>query len=341
MDHPFSPLVTTATFTSGSRGSGILDLASVIKAYQAISSEIVLDKLLANLMKILIENAGAQKGCLILPFPAEESEEIEGSQGSQGKFAIAAEASITDQGALVEKSAASLAQMRRISDEILPLAVINYVARTRADVVLNNAVKDGRFTTDNYINEQQIKSLLCTPIINGGQLLGILYLENNLTSGAFTPDRLEILRLLSSQAAISLENALLYASVEEKVRERTQELNEKNLHLKQTLTELRKTQAHLIQSEKMSSLGQLVAGVAHEINNPVNFIYGNLDPAREYFENLLSLISLYEEHYPNPVSEIADEIAAIRFAKTSQFDENWGGTDSANRLIPAEFFPLR
>ncbi len=311
VDHPFSPLVTTATFTSGSRGSGILDLASVIKAYQAISSEIVLDKLLANLMKILIENAGAQKGCLILPFPAEESEEIEGSQGSQGKFAIAAEASITDQGALVEKSAASLAQMRRISDEILPLAVINYVARTRADVVLNNAVKDGRFTTDNYINEQQIKSLLCTPIINGGQLLGILYLENNLTSGAFTPDRLEILRLLSSQAAISLENALLYASVEEKVRERTQELNEKNLHLKQTLTELRKTQAHLIQSEKMSSLGQLVAGVAHEINNPVNFIYGNLDPAREYFENLLSLISLYEEHYPNPVSEIADEIAAI------------------------------
>ncbi len=308
VDNPFSPLVTTATFASGSRGSGILDLASVIKAYQAISSEIVLDKLLANLMKILIENAGAQKGCLVLPFPAEESE---GSQGSQAKFAIAAESAIADTGAIVEKSAASLAQMRRISDEILPIAVINYVDRTRSDVVLSNAVKDGRFTTDNYINERQIKSLLCTPIINGGKLLGILYLENNLTSGAFTPDRLEVLRLLSSQAAISLENALLYASVEQKVRERTQELNEKNLHLKQTLTELRKTQAHLIQSEKMSSLGQLVAGVAHEINNPVNFIYGNLDPAREYFDNLLNLISLYEEYYPNPMSEIADEIEAM------------------------------
>jgi predicted ATPase/signal transduction histidine kinase len=317
VDNPFSPLVTTATFTSGSRGSGILDLASVIKAYQAISSEIVLDKLLANLMRILIENAGAQKGCLILHFPAEESAEIQGSPGSpgspgsQGKFAIAAESAIADTGAIVEKSAASLAQMRRISDEILPLAVINYVERTRSDVVLSNAVKDGRFTNDNYINERQIKSLLCTPIINGGQLLGILYLENNLTSGAFTPDRLEILRLLSSQAAISLENALLYASVEQKVRERTQELNEKNLHLKQTLTELRKTQAHLIQSEKMSSLGQLVAGVAHEINNPVNFIYGNLDPAREYFDNLLNLISLYEENYPNPVAEIAEEIEAM------------------------------
>jgi len=159
--------------------------------------------------------------------------------------------------------------------------------------------------------EHQIKSLLCTPIVNAGQLLAILYLENNLTSGAFTADRLELLRLLSSQAAISLENALLYASVEQKVRERTQELNEKNLHLKETLTELRKTQAHLIQSEKMSSLGQLVAGVAHEINNPVNFIYGNLNPTQEYVENLLNLISLYEEHYPEPVPEIADEIEAI------------------------------
>ncbi len=315
VDNPFSPLVTTATFASGSRGSGILDLASVIKAYQAISSEIVLDKLLANLMKILIENAGAQKGCLILHYsPVEESEANQGSPGSLGslgKFVIAAESTIADTGAIVENSAASLAQMRRISDDILPISVINYVERTRSDVVLSNAVKDGRFTTDNYIKKRQIKSLLCTPIINGGQLLGILYLENNLTSGAFTPDRLEILRLLSSQAAISLENALLYASVEQKVRERTQELNEKNLHLKQTLTELRKTQAHLIQSEKMSSLGQLVAGVAHEINNPVNFIYGNLNPAREYVENLLNLISLYEEHYPNPVSEIAEEIEAI------------------------------
>jgi predicted ATPase/signal transduction histidine kinase/tRNA A-37 threonylcarbamoyl transferase component Bud32 len=308
VDNPFSPLVTTATFASGSRGSGILDLASVIKAYQAISSEIVLDKLLANLMKILIENAGAQKGCLILRSSAEGNPE---SQGSQVKFAIAAEAAITETGAIVENSAATLAQMRRISDDILPIAVINYVERTRSDVVLSNAVKDGRFTTDNYISERQIKSLLCTPIVNAGQLLGILYLENNLTSGAFTPDRLEVLRLLSSQAAISLENALLYASVEQKVWERTQELNEKNLHLKQTLTELKKTQAHLVQSEKMSSLGQLVAGVAHEINNPVNFIYGNLNPAREYVEDLLNLISLYEEHYPHPVSEIADEIEAM------------------------------
>jgi GAF domain-containing protein len=140
---------------------------------------------------------------------------------------------------------------------------------------------------------------LCTPIINQGKLIGILYLENNLTVGAFTPHRLEVLRLLSSQVAISLENALLYNSVEQKVQERTQELNEKNERLEQTLRELKLTQAQLIQTEKMSSLGQMVAGVAHEINNPVSFIYGNLNPASEYVRDLLKLIELYQEHYPN------------------------------------------
>jgi C4-dicarboxylate-specific signal transduction histidine kinase len=109
--------------------------------------------------------------------------------------------------------------------------------------------------------------------LNKGQLIGILYLENNLTVGAFTIDRLRILNLLSSQAAISLENAQLYSNLEEKVTQRTQELNENNLHLEQTLHELKATQSQLIQTEKMSSLGQMVAGIAHEINNPVNFIY--------------------------------------------------------------------
>ncbi len=276
--------------TTGS-GSGELDLSTVMKASQTISSEIVLDKLLAKLMKILIENAGAQKGFLILQ--------------REGKLTIAAEATVERQQVLVQQS------IPVDSSRDLPVTLINYIERTRSDVVLNNAAVEGRFTADPYIAQRQLKSVLCTPILNQGQLIAILYLENNLTVGAFTPDRLEVLKLLSSQTAISLENALLYASLEQKVQERTQELNEKNARLEQTLHQLQRTQGQLIQSEKMSSLGQLVAGVAHEINNPVNFIYGNLTPASDYVKDLLGLVELYQEHYPKPVPEIAEEIEAI------------------------------
>lgn len=88
-------------------------------------------------------------------------------------------------------------------------------------------------------------------------------------------------------------------------------LRQQTEQLEQTLQQLQRTQAQLIQSEKMSSLGQLVAGVAHEINNPVNFIHGNLVPASEYVHDLLDLLQEYQQHYPNPVPELQRKIAAI------------------------------
>jgi len=287
---PLNPK-TTAVQTTSDRATSSLDLASVIKASQAISSEIVLEKLLGNLMKILIENAGAQTGFLLLP--------------ERGELAIAAEASVAEEQASV-RNGTLVSQCPN-----LPQTVINFVERSRQDVVLVDACAEGQFTRDPYIRDRQIKSLLCSPILNQGNPIGILYLENNLTDGAFTPDRLEVLRMLSAQAAVSLDNALLYASVEQKVQARTQELNEKNTRLQQTLVELQRTQTQLIQSEKMSSLGQMVAGVAHEINNPVGFIYGNLTPASEYVQDLLSLIRVYQQEYPNPtalVEETTEEI---------------------------------
>ncbi|MEW5857699.1 MAG: AAA family ATPase [Cyanobacteriota bacterium] len=185
------------TATSGSPAEA-LDLTTVMKASQAIASEIVLDKLLSKLMKILIENAGAQKGFLILK--------------SNGQLLIEAEGSVERDSVTVLQSIV----VERSSDgvpPILPTAIINYVARTKENVVLNDATHEGQFTNDLYISQNQPKSILCAPLINQGKLISIVYLENNLTTGAFTPDRFEVLKLLASQAAISIDLAKLYSEV--------------------------------------------------------------------------------------------------------------------------------
>ncbi|GAB4290110.1 MAG: hypothetical protein Fur0025_24810 [Oscillatoriaceae cyanobacterium] len=182
---------TTHT-TTGS--ATVLDLATALKAGQAISGEIELDKLLAKLMQILIENAGAQSGCLLLT-----------DKDSLGLAAV---------GAIDKTPTIYLPLLTLDTSSNLPATVINYVRRTRTPLVLNHASNEGMFAEDPYIQSQQVKSLLCTPIVKGGKLVGILYLENNLTVGAFTPDRLELLRLLSSQAAISLELARSVSEVQ-------------------------------------------------------------------------------------------------------------------------------
>jgi predicted ATPase/class 3 adenylate cyclase/tRNA A-37 threonylcarbamoyl transferase component Bud32 len=188
------PTLTTPTTDSSETASNIFDLTSVLKASQAISGEIVLGQLLEKLMKIVIENAGAQQGYLILE--------------EEGRWVIEAEGRVAETEAEAEVMA--LQPMLVVQSEKLPMAIIHYVARTRENVVLNEATREGIFTQDPYIIQNQPKSILCAPLINQGKLNGILYLENDLTIGAFTPDRLEVLNILSAQAAISIENARLY-----------------------------------------------------------------------------------------------------------------------------------
>jgi len=192
---------TTATVTTTGSGSN-LDIATVTKASQAISGEILLDKLLSSLMKILMENAGAQRGSLILP--------------SQGKLLIEAEGTIDNELVTVLQSI-SVENCQEISSSI-----VNYVARTQESVVLDDAVRSGQFTNDSYIQKNQPKSILCVPLINQSQIVSIVYLENNLTAGAFTPERVELLKVLSGQAAISIQNSKLYTEVRESENRLTQ-----------------------------------------------------------------------------------------------------------------------
>ncbi|MBW4674475.1 MAG: AAA family ATPase [Desmonostoc geniculatum HA4340-LM1] len=179
------------TTQSASSKLEALDLETVLKASQTIASEILLDKLLAKLMTILIENAGAQTGYLILP--------------TQNEWRIEAMGSIGARQVILQ----SIPLESKDSNPDLPIALINYVARTQESIVLNNAAAEGNFQSEPWIVRHQSKSILCAPLLNQGKLTGIVLLENNLSTKAFTPERIEVLRLLSSQAAISIDNARL------------------------------------------------------------------------------------------------------------------------------------
>ncbi|MBD2434481.1 MULTISPECIES: hybrid sensor histidine kinase/response regulator [Fischerella] len=235
------------------------DLATVTKASQALSGEIVLDKLLTKLMYIVIENAGAETGFLILE--------------KAGKLFIEASGRFDQDEINVQQSTPVN------SSQQLPISVINYVYRTHQDVVLNDATSEGVFTTDSYIINHQPKSILCTPIINQGKLIGILYLENNLIIGAFTPERLKVLQLLSSQAAISIENARLYNDLEEynrnleaKVQQRTLELEAKNLQLQQEIRDRQRAEEAAAAANRAKS--EFLANMSHELRTPLNGILG-------------------------------------------------------------------
>ncbi|HEY9709453.1 MAG TPA: ATP-binding protein, partial [Oculatellaceae cyanobacterium] len=271
---------TVKTTTGGS--SEALDLSTVLKASQAIASEIILDRLLQNLMKIVLENAAAETGVLIL--------------AKDNQLFIEATGSIKQELVTVLQS------VPIESSKNLPLALINYVARTQEVLVLNNATTEDNFNTDPYIKQHQPKSILCIPILHQGELSGILYLENNLTIGAFNPRRLEVLRLLSTQAAISIRNAVLYQQ-------------------SQTYAEAADA-ANRAKSE-------FLANMSHELRTPLNAILGftqvmsrDLTLSTEHHQHL-EIISRSGEHLLSLINNILEmsKIEAGRLAlNESSFD---------------------
>jgi PAS domain S-box-containing protein len=171
-----------------------LDFGTVIKVSQAISGEMVLEKLIHTLMRTAIEYAGAERGLLILP--SDSGERIE------------AEATTSGETIVVHLKKAS------VTATVLPESIVHYVTRTQETVILDDASGQNSFSQDTYIRRHHARSILCMPLISQAKLIGVLYLENNLAPDVFTPTRITVLRLLASQAAISLENTRLYRELE-------------------------------------------------------------------------------------------------------------------------------
>jgi predicted ATPase/signal transduction histidine kinase len=265
-------VTSTSGATSSSSVSDSLDLTAILKASQTMSGEIELEKLVSALLSIVIENAGADK-CV---------------------FMLMREDLLLVKGSITEGTEPVVLQRVPVEEsQDIPLKLIYKVKHSHQTIVLLDATADPTLTNDSYIVRQQPKSILCSPILHQGKLKGILYLENNLAVGAFTSDRIEVLNLICAQAAISLENARLYQAAQ------------------QALNDLKQAQLTIVQSEKMSALGNLVAGVAHEINNPVGFLNGNIQPALDYISDIFQLFDLVQEKYPQLHPDIQEEIENI------------------------------
>ncbi len=165
----------------------------MVKASQAVSGEIVLENLIKTLIVIAVENAGAERGLLILPREEELWVEAEATTGLK-----AVEVNLRQ--ALVAPSE-------------LPVSILQYVIRTREPVISDDASHDKLFSADKYVTSRHVRSVLCLPLIKQTKLIGVLYLENNVAGSVFSPARISLLKLLASQAAISLDNARLYGEL--------------------------------------------------------------------------------------------------------------------------------
>jgi PAS domain S-box-containing protein len=178
-----------------------LDLATVIKVSQAVSGEIALESLIDTLMHTAMEQAGAERALLIMP------------RGQESRI----EAEATTSGDTVTVRLVD----EIVTERVLPESVLHYVLRTRQSVILDDAVAQSPYGEDSYIRQRQARSILCLPLLNQAKLIGVLYLENNLTPRVFAPTRISVLKLLASQAAIALVNAHLYRDVAEREKQQT------------------------------------------------------------------------------------------------------------------------
>jgi len=247
----YSTLLASVKEDKQAYGSAIesinIDLRSLIKASQTIATEIELPKLIQKFLSITVENIGAERGVLLLK--KNDQLFVEGEYNTKSNK--------------VQHILNSL----EIDTRQLPLSLINYVSKSSESVVLSNAAMDNDYNQDPYFITVKPKSVLCAPLVRQNELIGLLYFENNLTAGAFTPERLEVLQILSAPASMSIENARLYSS----------------------------------QKIYTSSLVQLTAGISHEINTPAAAILSLSEDLNKNYSSIIGqlfnlAIKLPESH---------------------------------------------
>lgn len=284
-----------ATLSPMSADTGALDLFSVMKAAQAIAGEIDLKQLLGRLICIVIENAGAERGTLLLERDGESFVQAEGSLH-------VADVKLHDSVSLSEA-------------QDLPASIVNYVRRTSEAVVLANAHADETYSDDPYIAANRPRSVMCVPVLKQGRLVGVLYLENNMVFGAFTPDRTRVVQMLSTEAAISLENAQLIDGLKQEIRERklaTEKLHAVLIEVEQLKNEL--------EAENIYLRRDLIANVSHDLRTPLASLRGYLETLLIMEDTLpvakrrsyLEIAARQSEHLATLVEELF-ELARLDF----------------------------
>ncbi|ADO75394.1 trifunctional serine/threonine-protein kinase/ATP-binding protein/sensor histidine kinase [Stigmatella aurantiaca] len=240
---------------TSSTDSAQIDALAVVKTHQAISGEIELDRLVTTLMRTAIESAGAQRGALLLP-----------DGDTLGVAAISGDLP----GRVSIPSGEDTAHA-------LPWTVLAYVRRTREHVLIGDASKAHPFSSDAYLARSGARSVLCLPLVRHEQFSGALYLENNLAPNAFSTQRLVLLGHIATQAAISIENARLYADVRRAKGELRKANDELEQRVEERTRELRAAQARLVDTAREVGMAEVASNVLHNVGNVLTSAVINLE----------------------------------------------------------------
>ncbi|MDB9527740.1 AAA family ATPase [Oscillatoria sp. CS-180] len=254
----------------GHHFNSALDFTVVLKSSQALSKLTQLDDLLWQLTQTMLQSSGGDRCVLALP-------------SHQDTWQVRA---------IATPDCVDLCAELLVDSSKVPAQLMHFVKNTREVIAIDNLTTDLPFV-DDYLTYHQPQSVVCLPMLHHDDLVGVLYLHNQLTRGAFTSDRILVLNFLCVQAAIALENAHLYQQAQRYSQQ------------------LEQSQLRIIQSQKMASLGNMVAGVAHEINNPAGFLNGSINNAKSDLHDLLAYIELYQHHHPEAAYPVQNKAEAI------------------------------